>query len=55
MCIIEKTKKNYSEKTWSWFSLKPLKKFSRYNSMNKLCRALFKYENERKIDRDNWL
>ena len=58
MWIIEKSKKYHSGKLevdFLWNRRKILKNFSRHNSMTKLCRSLFKYENERKIGWYNWL
>ena len=49
ICIIEKKKKVNSKKTVDQFSLKLFKKGSRHNSTTEKCRALFKYENEKKI------
>ena len=52
-CIIEKSKKERSEKTLRYFSLEPkkiiIKTFSRQNPMTELCRTLFKYENKRNV------
>ena len=46
--IIKKIKIN-SYKTVSQFSIKPLKKCSRHNSMTEIYCALFKYENVKNI------
>ena len=50
-CIIEKAKKTIARKVkviFFWNRTKKLKKTcSQHNSMTRLCRALFKYENKR--------
>ena len=53
-----KRKEINSEKTVSQFSIKLNNKTkigSQHNTMTEMCRALFKYENERKISWSNWL
>ena len=44
--------KKHSE-NFKLFSLQPLKQCSQHNSIAKLCRAIFKYENEREMGLDN--
>ena len=52
--IIERNKQINSKKTVSQFSLKSFENNgSQHNSMTEMCRALFKYENEKKICWDN--